>query len=389
MKMQPSSSHPTAALIFEDGAALYGRAVGAPGVAIGEVCFNTAMTGHQEVLTDPSYAGQFVAFTFPHIGIVGANDEDDELGAPHEPEAARGVIMRAPPDAASNWRAQLGFEAWLQRRGIVGVANVDTRALVRRLRRTGACRAIIVHAEDGRFDVELFARNAQDWDGVVGRDWAKTVTSLSPFASAETPWRWGSGYGRRTEAHARVAAVDFGVKRALLNRLNDEGLAVEVAPAHVSADDLLAMDVQGYFLSNGPGDPGATAQYAASVVRALVDSGRPVFGVCLGHQLLAHALGARTVKMRQGHHGANHPVQELTTSKVEIVSMNHEYSVDRRTLPEGVHETHRSLFDGTNCGLALKDKPVFAVQFHPEASPGPQDSFALFKRFAEMCGAAE
>ncbi|MFC6489961.1 glutamine-hydrolyzing carbamoyl-phosphate synthase small subunit [Nitratireductor sp. GCM10026969] len=379
-----TESKPTALLVLADGTVIEGSGLGATGSAVGEVCFNTALTGYQEILTDPSYAGQIVTFTFPHIGNVGANEEDIEDLTPAARAGAVGAIFRADITDPSNYRAGEHLDQWLKRRGIVALSGIDTRALTSLLREKGAANAVIAHAPDGRFDVEALKAEAREWGGLVGLDLAREVTSGQSSTWKETPWVWDEGYGEAGETTMHIVAVDYGVKRNILRLLTSLGAEVTVVPATSTAEDILAMKPDGVFLSNGPGDPEATGEYAVPMIRDLLKSDVPVFGICLGHQMLALALGARTVKMHQGHHGANHPVKDFTTGKVEIVSMNHGFAVDGKSLPEGVEETHVSLFDGSNCGISLAGRPVFSVQHHPEASPGPQDSHYLFRRFANL-----
>src|SRR5690606_33721040 len=326
------------------------------------LCFNTALTGYQEILTDPSYAGQIVTFTFPHIGNVGANSEDIEDLNPAARAGAVGAVFRADVTAPSNYRAAEHLDAWLKRRGIVALSGIDTRALTALLREKGAANAVIAHSPDGRFDVEALKKEARSWSGLVGLDLAREVTSGQSSTWTETPWVWSEGYGTAGETPLHIVAIDYGVKRNILRMLSSLGAKVTVVPATATAEDILAMKPDGIFLSNGPGDPAATGEYAVPTIRALLETGIPIFGICLGHQMLALALGAKTVKMHQGHHGANHPVKDFTTGKVEIVSMNHGFAVDSKSLPEGVEETHVSLFDGSNCGIALTGKPVFSVQ---------------------------
>jgi len=376
----------TGILALADGTVLQGIGFGAVGDAVGEVCFNTAMTGYQEILTDPSYMAQIVAFTFPHIGNVGANLEDIEQISGASETAARGAIFRDAPTEPANWRANSDLDGWMKRRGVVGLAGVDTRALTRKIRETGMPHGVIAHSPGGEFDVEALVARARAWSGIVGLDLAKDASCLQPFTWDEGLWSWPEGYAGAGSKKYEVVVVDYGVKRNILRSLASIGANVTVVPASTSAEDILARNPDGVLLSNGPGDPAATGEYAVPEIRKLVDSGKPVFGICLGHQMLALALGAKTVKMDQGHHGANHPVKDLTTGKVEIVSMNHGFTVDRESLPEPVMETHVSLFDGTNAGLALKDRPVFSVQHHPEASPGPTDSLYIFERFAGLMG---
>ena len=374
---------PTALLVLADGTVIEGRGAGATGIAVGEVCFNTAMTGYQEILTDPSYAGQIITFTFPHIGNVGTNDEDME-SASLAAGGVRGCVLRASITAPSNWRASQHLDVWLKGRGIIAITGIDTRALTALIRENGMPNAVIAHDPDGRFEVEALKREAAAWPGMVGLDLAKDVTAGQSYGWNETEWRWGEGYGRQEAPRFHVVAIDYGLKRNILRDLASAGCRLTVVPATATAQEILERKPDGIFLSNGPGDPAATGIYAVPEIRKLVDSGLPVFGICLGHQMLGLALGGTTAKMHQGHHGANHPVKDFTTEKVEITSMNHGFAVDRESLPATVEETHVSLFDGSNCGLKVKDRPVFSVQYHPEASPGPQDSHYLFTRFVEL-----
>ena len=378
-----SDETPTGLLVLADGTVIEGKGAGAVGIAVGEVCFNTAMTGYQEILTDPSYAGQIITFTFPHIGNVGTNAEDMEA-ASLAARGVRGCVLRAPITPASNWRAAQGFDAWLKARGIIAVTGVDTRALTALIREKGMPNAVIAHAPDGKFDLDALKREAAAFPGMVGLDLAKEVTSGQSYDWDETAWQWGKGYGRQESARFHVVAIDYGLKRNILRELATAGCRLTVVPATTTAEEILERKPDGVFLSNGPGDPAATGVYAVPEIRKLVESGLPVFGICLGHQMLGLALGGTTAKMHQGHHGANHPVKDFTTHKVEITSMNHGFAVDRDSLPGTVEETHVSLFDGSNCGLKLKDRPVFSVQYHPEASPGPQDSHYLFTRFVAL-----
>ncbi|HEX5778337.1 MAG TPA: glutamine-hydrolyzing carbamoyl-phosphate synthase small subunit [Xanthobacteraceae bacterium] len=375
---------PTALLVLADGTVLEGFGLGAPGSAVGEVCFNTAMTGYQEILTDPSYAGQIITFTFPHIGNVGTNDDDIETVNMAAATGARGVILQSDITEPSNYRATRHLDAWLRARGIVGLAGIDTRALTAMIREQGMPNAVIAFAPDGKFDLDALKKEAREWPGLVGMDLVPMVTTAQRYFWDETPWEWGKGYGRNENAPYNVVAIDYGVKRNILRLLAANGCKVTVVPATTSADDILALKPDGVFLSNGPGDPAETGKYAVPVIQKLIDSGTPTFGICLGHQMLGIAVGAKTMKMHQGHHGANHPVKDLTTGKVEITSMNHGFAVDRDSLPANAEETHVSLFDGSNAGISLKGKPVFSVQYHPEASPGPRDSRYLFERFVGM-----
>ncbi|KGF68865.1 carbamoyl-phosphate synthase [Hoeflea sp. BAL378] len=385
--MTPSpwtKTKPTAVVVFADGTVIEGQGIGATGQAQAEVCFNTALTGYQEILTDPSYLGQIVTFTFPHIGNIGANDEDIEDLTPAARIGAVGAIFKANITDPSSYRSTRHFDQWLKTRGIIGLAGVDTRALTAWIREHGAPNAVIAHDPDGKFDIPALQALAAEWSGLEGLDLAKAATSGQSSTWTQGPWAWDRGFAEAGEETAHIVAIDYGIKRNILRLFSGLGCKVTVVPATTSAEDILAMAPDGVFLSNGPGDPAATGKYAVPVIKKLIDSGIPLFGICLGHQILALALGGATTKMHQGHHGANHPVKDFTTGKVEIVSMNHGFAVDGKSLPEGVEETHVSLFDGTNCGLRLVGKPVFSVQHHPEASPGPQDSHYLFRRFMNM-----
>ncbi len=374
----------TALLVLSDGTVIEGQGLGAEGEAVAEVCFNTAITGYQEILTDPSYAGQIVTFTFPHVGNVGANEDDIETLNMASASGVRGTVLKADVTSPSNYRAARRFDEWLKARGIIGISGIDTRALTARIRDLGVPNAVIAYHPDGKFDIDALKAKAAAWPGLEGMDLARDVTSGQSQSWTQTPWVWDEGYGEQQDKEFNVVAIDYGVKRNILRLLADAGCKVTVVPAETPADEILAMSPDGVFLSNGPGDPAATGTYSVATIQALVDKGLPVFGICLGHQMLALALGGKTVKMHQGHHGANHPVFDHTTGKVEITSMNHGFAVDKESLPETVEETHVSLFDGTNCGIRLKGKPVFSVQYHPEASPGPRDSHYLFQRFTEV-----
>ncbi|WP_172123734.1 MULTISPECIES: glutamine-hydrolyzing carbamoyl-phosphate synthase small subunit [unclassified Devosia] len=371
----------TALLILADGTRLEGRGIGATGQAAGEVCFNTAMTGYQEVLTDPSYAGQIITFTFPHIGNVGTNDEDIEMVNQAALSGVRGVVLKADITNPSNYRAAEKLDAWLKKRNIIGIAGIDTRALTAKIREGGMPNGVIAHQPDGAFDDAAIAAELDAFPGLEGLDLAKEVTTAQTYHWSETGWKWGEGYAEVTDPAFHIVAIDYGAKRNILRCLADQGARVTVLPATATAEDVMAYQPDGIFLSNGPGDPAATGEYAVPTIQKLMDTGKPVFGICLGHQLLGLALGGKTSKMHQGHHGANHPVKDLTTGKVEITSMNHGFAVDSASLPAGVTQTHISLFDGSNAGLAVEGKPIFSVQYHPEASPGPRDSHYLFTRF--------
>ncbi|MDP6345613.1 MAG: glutamine-hydrolyzing carbamoyl-phosphate synthase small subunit [Alphaproteobacteria bacterium] len=370
----------TAVLVLGDGTVLWGRGIGAAAEAVGEVCFNTSITGYQEILTDPSYAGQIITFTFPHIGNVGANDEDIETLTP----AARGLVLRADISQPSNHRALGHLHDWLKGHGLAGIAGIDTRRLTRLIRDGGAPNGVVQHSPEGRFDLDRLRQMAAEWPGLEGMDLADEVSCRQSYTWDETQWALGKGHGRQEQPMYHVVAMDFGIKRNILRCLASARCRVTVVPASAGAEEILAQRPDGIFLSNGPGDPAATGTYAVPTVQALLASGKPIFGICLGHQILALALGAGTEKMHMGHRGANQPVKDLATGKVEITSQNHGFVVRRETLPSGVVETHTSLFDGSLEGLRVEDRPVFSVQYHPEASPGPQDSHYLFQRFIDL-----
>ncbi|MDJ0613544.1 MAG: glutamine-hydrolyzing carbamoyl-phosphate synthase small subunit [Rhizobiaceae bacterium] len=372
---------PTALIVLADGTIIEGKGCGATGTAQAEICFNTAITGYQEILTDPSYAGQIVTFTFPHIGNVGTNAEDEETLTPEKIEAAVGAVFKADITSPSNYRSASHLDDWLKAQNIIAMTRVDTRALTNLIREQGLANCVIAHDSDGNFDLEALKAQAAEWSGLEGLDLAKGVGHGKDTPWSETPWIWDEGYSNNKNENYHIVAIDFGVKRNILRLLAGLGAKVTVMPATANADEVMAQKPDGVFLSNGPGDPAATGEYSVDMIKGVLATDTPVFGICLGHQMLALALGAKTVKMHQGHHGANHPVKDHTTKKVEIVSMNHGFAVDGSSLPEGVSETHVSLFDGSNCGLEVDGKPVFSVQHHPEASPGPQDSHYLFRRF--------
>ncbi|MCB1415983.1 MAG: glutamine-hydrolyzing carbamoyl-phosphate synthase small subunit [Nitratireductor sp.] len=375
---------PTAVLVLADGTVIEGQGAGASGDAEAEVCFNTAITGYQEILTDPSYAGQVVTFTFPHIGNIGTNDEDLETFNPAAASGVVGAIFKADITDPSNYRSARHFNDWLKARGIIAMCGIDTRALTAHIREKGLANAVIAHHPDGKFDIAALKKRAAAWHGLEGLDLAKEVTSGQTGHWTQTPWQWDEGYGEQAATDFNVVVVDYGVKSNILRLLAGLGCKLTVLPAQATAGEVLSHDPDGVFLSNGPGDPAATGEYAVPMIRGVLERDIPVFGICLGHQMLALALGAKTEKMHQGHHGANHPVKDHTTGKVEIVSMNHGFAVASGSLPEGVTETHVSLFDGSNCGLSLAGRPVFSIQHHPEASPGPQDSHYLFRRFVNL-----
>ncbi len=382
-KGQAQPGGATGVLVLADGACVWGKGFGAAGAKVGEVCFNTAMTGYQEILTDPSYAGQIITFTFPHIGNVGANAEDVESRV----ESALGCVVREEVTRHSSFRAEREFAEWMAEAGKIGVSGVDTRALTRRIRKRGAPNAVIAHAADGVFDIPALQAQARQWPGLEGMDLAERVSRERQEEWGGGAWVLGQGYGAVDGGdRPHVVAVDYGSKDNIFRNLVKAGAKVTVVPARVSVDEIMALEPDGVFLSNGPGDPAATGVYAVPVVKELLERDVPIFGICLGHQLLGLAAGAKTSKMRQGHRGANHPVKRLDTDMVEITSMNHGFAVDNIGLPEGIEETHVSLFDGTNCGIAIRGKRAFGVQYHPEASPGPQDSFYLFEKFVGMLG---
>ena len=374
----PDTAKPTACLALADGTVFYGHGFGAVGETVAELVFNTAMTGYQEIMTDPSYAGQVVTFTFPHIGNTGTTAQDEETGTP----VAAGMVVKWDPTESSNWRATGDLTSWMSAHGRIGVGGIDTRRLTRAIRQQGAPHVALAHDPAGNFDLGQLVARARAWKGLVGLDLAKDVSCTQSYTWDEQTWAWPKGYTRRIGPGLRVVAIDYGAKRNILRCLASAGCEVTVLPASATAEDVLALNPEGVFLSNGPGDPAATGVYAVPMIRGVLAADLPLFGICLGHQMLALALGATTVKMNHGHHGANHPVKDLDTGKVEITSMNHGFTVDSQTLPRGVRETHVSLFDGSNCGIAVNGKPIFSVQYHPEASPGPQDSYYLFERFA-------
>ena len=415
----PQPAGATGVVVFADGRTVWGQGFGAEGEAVGELCFNTAMTGYQEVMTDPSYAKQVIAFTFPHIGNVGANDEDVEAGEAH----ALGCLVREVVTEPSNYRASQGFADWMRKWGRIGIAGVDTRALTRLVRTEGPPNIAIAHREDGQFDLDKLQKMATEWPGLEGMDLAKEVSRLQVERWTGGKWRWGQGYeavpslprregsrvgaerssasdiessatlptpspslGREGDSRPHVVAVDYGNKRNIFRLLVEAGARVTVVPATASFEEIMAHQPDGFFLSNGPGDPAATGEYAVPVIRAMLETKKPLFGICLGHQMLALAVGGKTSKMFQGHRGANHPVKRLADGAVEITSMNHGFAVEREGLPNNVRETHVSLFDGSNCGIELTDRPAFSVQYHPEASPGPMDSYYLFEKFVGMMG---
>ena len=380
-KTQPSGA--TGVLVLADGTILWGVGYGASGAAVGEICFNTSMTGYQEILTDPSYAGQIVTFTFPHIGNVGANPEDMERGV----HGALGAITRELPTQPSNFRSVQTLPEWMAEQGVIGLAGIDTRALTRRIRDAGAPNGVIAHSPDGKFDIDELLAMARGWAGLEGMDLAKDVSRTDTGGWTGGAWALGHGYATvEGEERPHVVAIDYGAKDNIFRNLVKAGARVTVVPATATFDEIMAHQPDGIFLSNGPGDPAATGEYAVPVIRQLLETQLPLFGICLGHQLLGLAVGAKTVKMRQGHRGANHPVQRAEDGVVEITSMNHGFAVDASTLPAGVVETHKSLFDGSNCGIAITGKNAFSVQYHPEASPGPQDSFYLFEKFVQGLG---
>ncbi|MBT5186263.1 MAG: glutamine-hydrolyzing carbamoyl-phosphate synthase small subunit [Kordiimonadaceae bacterium] len=370
----------TAVLVLEDGTIFWGYGLGKIASTVGEVCFNTSMTGYQEILTDPSYAGQIINFTFPHIGNVGANTEDEETAQ----SAVRGLIIRQDITNPSNFRSSEHLNSWCEKQNLTGISGIDTRKLTRYIRNNGAPNGVICFNPNGTFDIPALIKQANDWPGLEGMDLAKEVSCTQTYTWNEKRWSLEGGYTELTAPKAHVVAVDYGIKRNILRCLSSTGVRVTVVPANATAEEILAHKPDGIFLSNGPGDPAATGEYAIPVIKELLNTGIPLFGICLGHQMLALAVGAKTTKMHQGHRGANHPVMDYNTDKVEITSMNHGFMVDKDTLPNGVKLSHISLFDQTCCGIEIENKPVFSVQHHPEASPGPQDSHYLFDRFMEL-----
>lgn len=373
-------SQPTACLVLSDGTIFYGKGFGKVGVCTAELCFNTAMTGYQEIITDPSYAGQLITFTFPHIGNTGINTEDDEALEPF----AEGIIVKWDPTNPSNWRSTGDLSQWLLEKGLIGMGGVDTRRLTRAIRAQGAPNITIAHNPEGKFEIEKMVLSARSSKGLEGSDLAAEVTHVDPYKWHEGRWSWPEGHSDVKKDYHKVVAIDYGAKRNILRCLTNSGCDVTVLPADSTLETILSHNPEGVFLSNGPGDPAATGKYSVPVIRGLLKNNIPIFGICLGHQMLALALGAETIKMNHGHHGANHPVKDVETGKVEITSMNHGFAVDSQTLPDNVIETHVSLFDGSNCGIRAKDKDAFSVQYHPEASPGPQDSYHLFEKFTEQ-----
>lgn len=389
--VDPSNAQPpwteriyTGAIVLANGLIVKGYGAGAIGEAAGEVCFNTAISGYQEILTDPSYAGQIVTFTFPHIGNVGANPDDIETSNLAASSGVRGCVMRADITSPSNYRARQPLDQWLKARGIIAVSGIDTRALTTLIREQGMPNAVVAHNPDGQFDFQALLARARACPDMEGAELAREVTTAQSYQWSQGVWTRDKGFGEAENPAFHVIAVDFGMKRNILRCLSSVGCRVTILPAYATTEDILSRKPDGVFLSNGPGDPAATGEYAIPVIRDVIKAGVPLFGICLGHQLLGLAVGGRTVKMRHGHHGANHPVMDYTTGKVEITSMNHGFAVERESLPRNVEETHISLFDGSNCGLRLRGEPVFSVQYHPEASPGPQDSHYLFRRFANL-----
>ncbi len=380
LPLKPPADDITAVLVLSDGTVFWGYGFGREGDAVGEVCFNTSMTGYQEILTDPSYAGQIITFTFPHVGNVGANDEDMERAT----AASRALVIRDEVTDPANFRSDGHLHGWAQKMGLVGISGVDTRKLTRYIRNNGAPNGVVAYNKDGKFDIKALHGKAKQWPGLEGMDLAKEVTCDKPYEWTGTRWTIADGYGVLENAKAHVVAVDYGAKDNILRCLAATGARVTVVPATASYDEIMDLGPDGIFLSNGPGDPAATGEYALPVIKKLIESGLPIFGICLGHQLLALAFGGKTYKMHQGHRGANHPVKDLRSGKVEITSMNHGFSVDGDSLPDNVKISHISLFDKTVCGIECTDKPIFSVQQHPEASPGPQDSFYLFEQFMDM-----
>ena len=374
-----SKQNLNACLVLADGSVFWGHGFGATGTTVAELCFNTSMTGYQEIMTDPSYSDQIVTFTFPHVGNTGVTSEDNEASKPH----AAGMVVKWDPTKASNWRAQGELALWLKSHNRIAIGGIDTRRLTRIIRLNGSPHAALCYSKKG-FDIENLLGQARQFVGLEGIDLAKDVTCTKPYKWKENKWSWSEGYRTENVPKYSVVAIDYGAKHNILRCLASVGCDITVLPSYASFEEILKYNPDGIFLSNGPGDPAATGAYAVPVIKSLLkETEIPIFGICLGHQMLALALGGKTIKMNHGHHGANHPVKDLENKKVEITSMNHGFTVDGQSLPTEVVETHVSLFDGSNCGIRLKDRPVFSVQYHPEASPGPQDSFYLFNKFAE------
>ncbi|MBL4617327.1 MAG: glutamine-hydrolyzing carbamoyl-phosphate synthase small subunit [Robiginitomaculum sp.] len=382
-KSQVNKSQYNAVLVLADGRVFTGTGAGSTGEAVGEVCFNTSMSGYQEILTDPSYTDQLVCFTFPHIGNVGTNAQDEEHASPIVNARAKGVILRAQITEPSNWRSEQSLSSWLIDRSVIAITGIDTRALTNHIRENGMQHAVIAHDLSGEFDFDALRQKAANWPGLEGADLASKISTEQPHKWQESAWQWPGEFDSMQAQTPHIVIIDYGVKRNIARMLVEQKMAVTIVPASYSAEQIIALKPDGIVLSNGPGDPAATAMNASAVIRDLLAENLPMFGICLGHQLLALALGGKTIKMAQGHHGANHPVQEVSSGKVEIVSMNHGFAVDAASLGEGIQQTHVSLFDGSNCGLEVIGKPAFSVQHHPEASPGPQDSFYMFERFAQ------
>ena len=374
----------TAVLVLGDGTVFWGQGIGATGSNVGEVCFNTSITGYQEVLTDPSYAGQIITFTFPHVGNVGTNVDDLESNIP----AARGLIIRDDITDPSNYRSTQHLNTWLKANNLVGLAGLDTRRLTRHIRDKGAPNGVICHEPSGNFDIAALLAQAKAWPGLNGMDLAKDVTCTQTYNWTQTRWTeklQGHGDlekdGRKPDFH--VVAIDYGAKRNILRCLADAGCKVTVVPATATSEDILRHKPDGVFLSNGPGDPAATGVYAVPVIKELIATGKPIFGICLGHQLLSLAFGAKTYKLPMGHRGANQPVKDLETGKVEITSQNHGFAVDPASLSSDCQVTHLNLYDGTVEGFKHVSRPIFSVQYHPEASPGPHDAAYLFRQFLD------
>ena len=370
--------NPTGILVLEDGSFFQGFGFGFEGITTGEVCFNTSITGYQEIITDPSYAGQIINFTFPHIGNVGTNIEDNESNEIW----ARGVIFNTDITTPSNYRSMKHLDAWLKKNKIIGIAGIDTRKLTNYIRDNGAPKGSMQFSKKGKHNIESLQKLNRNWPGLLGLDLASQVSCKKPYKwNSLKTWNKEKGYKKNKNKKYKIVAIDYGIKKNILRCLTDLDCEIKIVPAKTSSNNILAENPDGIILSNGPGDPAATGTYAIPTLKKLINSNLPIFGICLGHQLLALALGAKTSKMHMGHRGANHPVKNLKSKKVEITSQNHGFKVEENSIPNNVRITHLSLFDRSVEGIELKNKPVFSVQYHPEANPGPQDSKYLFEKF--------
>ena len=373
----------TGVILFSDGSIKYGHGIGKTGLTSGEVCFNTSITGYQEIISDPSYSNQIVNFTFPHIGNVGANFEDLETANPDQKIHISGIITHAIINSPSNYRAKLSLNDWMQQVGIIGISGIDTRQLTKNIRDNGMMNCVIEHSETGNFDIPKLQKILSNVKSMEGMDLATDASTKTTYKNYQKSWNWDSGYEENKDSKIKIALIDYGIKTNIIRMLNHFGCEIKVFPHNAKIDEIFDFNPDGVLLSNGPGDPLATINFSVPLIKNLIQKNIPIFGICLGHQILALALGAKTIKMSFGHHGANHPVQDMDTKKVLITSMNHGFAVDSQSLPNEVIETHISLFDGSNCGIRVREKPIFSVQFHPEASPGPQDCYYIFESFLD------